>query len=134
MRYVLRLSFRGLRVRGTPLQIPPRPISDLAHRALRFGEEGKDRVNMDRILYQTQRHVDTGTLRAFGQAHGVAEQHLTLSCRDEKRRQAGEIAEQRRHQRIRRLVALEIRCPHEGQEVAVRGGIVSIERTDALTR
>ena len=86
---------------------------------------------MDRILYQTQRHVDTDTLRAFGQAHGVAEQHLTLSCRDEKRRQAGEIAEQRRHQRIRRLVALEIRCPHEGQEVAVRGSncMMLVDRT-----
>src|SRR5258708_39384215 len=101
MRYVLRLSFRGLRVRGTPLQIPPRPISDLAHRALRFGEEGKDRVNMDGILYQTQRHVDTGLFRALGQAYGVAEQHLALRCRNEKRRSAGEIAEQLRHPRVR---------------------------------
>jgi hypothetical protein len=59
-------SFCGLRTRRAPLQIPPRPISNLVHRALRFGEERKDRVDVDGILDEAQRHIDTSSLRALG--------------------------------------------------------------------
>src|SRR5258708_2512400 len=117
------------RARRAPLQIPPHPMSDFVHRALRFGEERKDRVDVDGILDEAQRHIDTSLLRVLVQPDSIAEQYLALRGRDEKRRQAGEIAEQWRHQGIRRLVALEIRCPHESQEVAVCGGGLSREWT-----
>jgi hypothetical protein len=59
-------SFRGLRARRAALQIPPRPIGDFIHRALGFGKEGKDRIDVDGILDEAQRHIDTSFLRALG--------------------------------------------------------------------
>ena len=54
------------RARRAPLQIPPRPMSDFVHRALRFEEERKDRVDVDGILDEAQRHIDTSFLRVLG--------------------------------------------------------------------
>ena len=60
-----------------------RPMSDFVHRALRFGEERKDRVDVDGILDQPQGDVDAGLLRAFSEARRIVEQAFALGCRDE---------------------------------------------------
>ena len=65
-RQIPHLSFRGLRAPPAPLQLLPRPMSDFIHRTRCFREEWKDRVDVDGILDEPQRHTDTSFLRALG--------------------------------------------------------------------